>query len=89
MAARRPDWDPVAWAAEVERRGAGEIFLNSIDRDGTARGYDLELIGAVASATTIPVIACGGVGRFSALCPRGFGQGRRRSRRQISSTSPN
>lgn len=56
--------DPVNWARQVEELGAGEIFLNSIDRDGTARGYDLELVGAVAEATSIPVIACGGVGRF-------------------------
>lgn len=56
--------DVVEWAGEVERRGAGEIFLNSVDRDGIGEGYDLELISAVAAATTIPVIACGGVGRF-------------------------
>lgn len=54
---------PAAWAAEVERAGAGEIFLNSIDRDGTASGYDLGLIRSVVTATSIPVIACGGVGR--------------------------
>lgn len=56
--------DPAGWAAEVERRGAGEIFLQSIDRDGTGRGYDIALIEAVTEATTIPVIACGGVGVF-------------------------
>jgi cyclase len=56
--------DPVVWAREVERRGAGEIFLNSIDRDGTGRGYDLTLVRSVAEAVTIPVIACGGVGRY-------------------------
>lgn len=59
--------DVVEWAREVENRGAGEIFLNSIDRDGTAQGYDLELIEAVSSATRIPVIACGGVGKFTHL----------------------
>jgi cyclase len=59
--------DAVAWAREAERLGAGEIFLNSIDRDGMAQGYDLELIRAMADATTIPVIACGGVGKFSHL----------------------
>jgi cyclase len=53
------------WAREAERRGAGEVFLNSIDCDGTAEGYDVELIRAVCEATTIPVIACGGVGRFA------------------------
>ena len=56
--------DPVAWACDVEARGAGEILLQSVDRDGTARGYDLELIRSVADATTIPVIALGGVGRY-------------------------
>ncbi len=55
---------PEAWALEAERRGAGEILLQSIDRDGTGRGYDLDLIHAVACATTIPVIACSGVGRY-------------------------
>ncbi len=56
--------DPVAWAKEAENRGAGEIFLNSIDRDGTADGYDIDLIRQVSDATRIPVIACGGVGSF-------------------------
>ena len=55
---------PEAWAQEAEHRGAGEILLQSIDRDGTGQGYDLELIHAVALATTIPVIACSGVGRY-------------------------
>jgi imidazole glycerol-phosphate synthase subunit HisF len=56
--------DPVAWAREAERLGAGEIFLNSIDRDGTGRGYDLELVRRVSDAVGIPVIVCGGVGKF-------------------------
>jgi len=56
--------DPVEWAKEAEERGAGEIFLNSIDRDGTAKGYDLKLIKSVVEAVNIPVIACGGVGTF-------------------------
>jgi imidazole glycerol-phosphate synthase subunit HisF len=55
---------PADWAREVEQFGAGEIFLNSIDRDGTGRGFDLELIRSVVDATQIPVIACGGVGRY-------------------------
>lgn len=55
---------PADWAREAEERGAGEIFLQSIDRDGTGRGYDLELIADVAAATSIPVIACGGVGTY-------------------------
>lgn len=53
----------VEWAAEIERRGAGEIFLTSIDRDGTMTGYDLALIKKVSSAVGIPVIASGGAGR--------------------------
>ena len=56
--------DPVAWAQEAERLGAGEIFLNSIDRDGMSTGYDLETIRAVTAAVSIPVIACGGVGAY-------------------------
>ncbi len=56
--------DPAEWAREAESLGAGEIFLNSIDRDGTARGYDLDLIQKVVAATSVPVIACGGVGSY-------------------------
>ena len=55
---------PVAWAEEAEQRGAGEIFLNSIDRDGAGNGYDLELLKMVGGAVSIPVIACGGVGNW-------------------------
>jgi len=55
---------PADWAREAERLGAGEIFLNSVDRDGSALGYDLDLIGSVASSVSIPVVACGGVGRY-------------------------
>lgn len=57
-------WKPEEWAREVQRLGAGEILLQSIERDGTGEGYDLELIAAVASTTSIPVIACSGVGRY-------------------------
>jgi imidazole glycerol-phosphate synthase subunit HisF len=52
--------DPVKFAVEMERMGAGELFLNSIDRDGTMQGYDLELIKQVSGAVSIPVVACGG-----------------------------
>jgi imidazole glycerol-phosphate synthase subunit HisF len=52
--------DAVAWAREAERRGAGEIVLTSWDRDGTRAGYDTELIAAVASAVSVPVVASGG-----------------------------
>jgi cyclase len=58
------DLDPMAWAQEVERRGAGEILLNSTDRDGTAQGYDLDLIHSVVQATQIPVVAIGGCGHW-------------------------
>ncbi|MCC6740413.1 MAG: imidazole glycerol phosphate synthase subunit HisF [Planctomycetia bacterium] len=54
--------DAVAWAKEAARRGAGEILLTSIDRDGTNDGYDIELTRAVATAVTVPVIASGGAG---------------------------
>src|SRR5919108_2998542 len=59
--------DAVQWAAEVERLGAGEILLTSMDRDGTQEGYDLELTHAVSSAVYIPVIASGGVGTLEHL----------------------
>jgi cyclase len=58
--------DAVAWAAEAtQRHGAGEILLTSMDRDGTGEGYDLELLEAVAEATTVPLIASGGAGTLS------------------------
>jgi cyclase len=53
--------DPVAWALRAQEAGAGEIFLNNVDRDGNRQGYDLELLEAVTGALTIPVIAFGGV----------------------------
>ena len=52
--------DPVAFSKRMQDIGAGEIFLNSIDKDGTFGGYDLELIKKVSSELTIPLIACGG-----------------------------
>jgi cyclase len=52
----------VAWAREGVERGAGEILLTSMDRDGTNAGYDLELTRAVAEAVSVPVIASGGAG---------------------------
>jgi cyclase len=56
--------DAVEWAQEAERRGAGEILLTSIDRDGTRSGFDCPLTAAVSSAVSIPVIASGGAGTF-------------------------
>jgi cyclase len=54
--------DPVEWAQEVEKRGAGEILLTSIDREGTWQGFDLELVKRVTDAVSVPVIAHGGAG---------------------------
>jgi cyclase len=59
--------DAVEWAAEAARRGAGEILLTSMDRDGTRDGYDLALLEAVAAAVNIPVIASGGAGTLNHL----------------------
>lgn len=56
--------DVVAWAKELEDRGAGEILLTSIERDGTMQGYDLALIAAITEAVSIPVIAAGGAGNY-------------------------
>ena len=56
--------DPVAWAQELERRGAGEILINSIECDGTMEGYDLNLISMISSSVSIPVIAAGGAGNY-------------------------
>jgi cyclase len=60
---------PGAWAKQVETLGAGEIFLNSIDRDGSKLGYDTELIRRVSDAVSIPVVACGGVGSYAHFAP--------------------
>jgi cyclase len=56
--------DARAWAVEAERRGAGEIVLNSMDRDGTREGFDLELTRLIVDAVGVPVVASGGVGRL-------------------------
>jgi cyclase len=67
--------DALEWAVEVERLGAGEILLTSMDRDGTRQGFDLPLTRAVADAVGIPVIASGGVGNLQHLAD-GVVQGR-------------
>jgi cyclase len=59
--------EAVAWASEAAERGAGEILLTSMDRDGTTAGYDLDLTRAVSGAVSIPVIASGGVGELEHL----------------------
>jgi cyclase len=62
---RKTEWHPVEFAILMEKMGAGELLLSSIDRDGTQKGYDVELIKSVADAVSIPVIACGGAGQVS------------------------
>ena len=59
--------DAVAWATQMARRGAGEILLTSMDRDGTKSGFDLALTRAVTDAVDVPVIASGGVGTLDHL----------------------
>lgn len=61
-AAKGTSHTPAEFARNLERRGAGEIFLNSVDRDGTQSGYDVDLIKQVADSVNIPLVACGGAG---------------------------
>lgn len=56
--------DPVRFAVQMQDMGAGELFLNSIDRDGTQQGYDIDLVKRVTAVVGVPVIACGGAGRL-------------------------
>ena len=56
--------DPVDWVKDAVSQGAGEILLQSIDRDGTAQGYDTDLIRSVSAISTVPVVALGGVGNY-------------------------
>ena len=68
--------EAVAWAAEAAERGAGELLVTSMDRDGTKDGFDVELLAAVAEAAPVPVIASGGAGRlehFADAVTRGHG----------------
>ena len=64
----RTERDAVAWAQECAARGAGEILLTSIDRDGARTGYDLALTRAVSGAVSVPVIASGGAGSVAHVC---------------------
>jgi cyclase len=66
-ATRRVSRDAAAYAMRAVELGAGEILLNSIDRDGTMRGYDLDLIRTVTAAVGVPVVACGGAGERAHL----------------------
>ncbi len=59
--------DPVGWAEQMEKSGAGELLVGSIERDGTMQGYDLDLLRSVSDAVSIPVIASGGAGTFEHL----------------------
>ncbi len=61
--------EPAAWARQAETLGAGEIFLNSIDRDGSKLGYDIAMIRQITESVQIPVVACGGVGNYSHFAP--------------------
>ncbi len=74
--------DAVEWARRATALGAGEILLNSMDADGTEAGFDLELIGLVREAVTVPVIASGGAGRAGPLRARRRGRRGRGARRQ-------
>lgn len=67
--------DPVKLAVEMEKMGAGELFLNSIDRDGTMRGYDQELVRSVSQAVSLPVVACGGASTVDDLASVCIGGG--------------
>jgi cyclase len=64
----RTELDAVAWAVECVRRGAGEILLTSIDRDGARTGYDIALTRAVADVVDVPVVASGGAGSADHVC---------------------
>ena len=57
--------DPVSFAVLMQEKGAGELIINSIDKDGLMQGYDLELIESVSKAVSIPVVAAGGAGNLN------------------------
>ena len=60
--------DAIEWAKFAQKSGAGEIVVNSIDTDGVKKGFDIEMLGAVCSAVTIPVVASGGAGSVQHFC---------------------
>jgi len=64
---RATNLDAVSWAVELERRGAGEILLTSVPREGSRRGYDLDLVRSIAEAVSVPVVAHGGAGSLQHL----------------------
>jgi imidazole glycerol-phosphate synthase subunit HisF len=66
--------DAVEWATQMAQKGAGELLVTSMDRDGTKAGYDLELLAAISSAVTVPLVASGGVGTLEHL-QQGLEQG--------------
>lgn len=67
LSQKNADLDLITHLKAIEKAGAGEILLNSVDRDGSRQGYDIELLKMVSSSVNIPVIALGGVGRFEHL----------------------
>lgn len=64
---KKTGYEPAEWAVKLQEYGVGEIMLNSIDRDGTWSGYDLEMIKTVSEKITVPLIACGGAGSVEDL----------------------
>lgn len=64
---KKSSYSPVALAKQMEESGAGELIVNSVDRDGTMQGFDIDLIRSVTQAVRIPVIACGGAGKVEDL----------------------
>ncbi len=66
-ATRKTGKDPVEWACEMEKAGAGEIVVNSVDRDGRMNGYDVALVRKITDAVRVPVVACGGAGKLQDL----------------------
>lgn len=63
-ASNNTGYDPVEWAKKLEENGVGEIMINAIEHDGTWEGYDEILIGKVSNAVKVPLVACGGAGKF-------------------------